>query len=548
MIPYYLTSLILTRDNQSENGRKRASTGYDLISFDEFLKTKRKGTKETVRSSTKKIGSLIKHETNSNINTTTDEDSLASSTRSKSPVIDLNTIKAIMASLSDTTNRTIESSGTTNLVKGKQSNEDNAESHESSYSNSKLPVSSPKSSTANSQPQPNPKAQNEQKKIVHNVIEHDDVIEEVDDIPAATKTSKDTILKKLQNIFYSMLISRLKVRWRLRRIHLLKLTPTYLPYQYKPSTSPFGNTGSRVLMTLFINNNGSVVPDGIHSLWDASKIKDATDLYSSLSSLLNILSMNTLGFVAGLFIESLRGFLGWEIFCGYVNVGMDEKLLDVELWDRLGEVFIIAVSHFCELAIKEKGCLISEDKWLEIALIGDQNNEILENVANRISDHIFHSSKNAKTLQPIVSTTIPLVYVAEVQALFHIKEAFYNLISRHDIIKIQKKSKFTFSELHSITTPASLAHWFTLIRCVVQAFYEGKNNLGSSLVNKLKEESMTDDNLDKQIIIMSLLSRSLLICGKVKASIHCADKDKVIGGISLRKNKQMETMETEKIW
>ncbi|CAG8753065.1 15838_t:CDS:2, partial [Dentiscutata heterogama] len=129
---------------------------------------------------------------------------------------------------------------------------------------------------------------------------------------------------------------------------------------------------------------------------------------------------------------------------------MDEKLSDVELWNRLGEAELCggnkyathlsilytclrtinllenpyaynknmraspsriyanaalqcyvglrsvpflrrrAVSHFWKLAIKEKGCFSSEDKWLEIALIRDQNNDILENVANRISDYIFH--------------------------------------------------------------------------------------------------------------------------------------------------------------
>ncbi|CAG8768306.1 7078_t:CDS:2, partial [Gigaspora rosea] len=334
--------------------------------------------------------------------------------------------------------------------------------------------------------------------------------------------------------------------------------------------------------------------------------KDATELYSSLSSLTNISSINTLGFVAGLFIESLRlflrGFLGWEFFCGYVNVDMDgdERLLEIELWNRLGEAELCggnkhatrlsilytclrtinllenpytynrnmrinpsriyanaalqcyvslrsipllrhrAVSHFWKLAIKEKNFFSSEEKWLEIALFNDQNNNILlENVANRIRDHVFHSFK------PTISTTIPLVYVSEVQALFHIKEAFYNLISeRHDIIKIQKKSQFTFSELYSITTPASLIHWYALIGCIVQAFYEDKNDLGTKLVNKLKKESKTDDNLNKQIMIMSLVSRSLLICGNVEASIHCADK--ALNYVYLRKNEQMEITKIEK--
>ncbi|CAG8722823.1 16538_t:CDS:2 [Dentiscutata erythropus] len=606
------------------------STEYDTISFDESLKKKHKG-------------------------------SLASNTRSKFPVIDRNTIKAILASLYDTTNRTVESSGT-NLVKDNRSDKDNAECEESSFSNPKLPVSSPKSSTATSEPQPKPKAQNKQNKTAHNVIERryrnnindrindlknvvpalchlksrdDDVIEEVDGIPAATKTNKATILRKAteyivhlkkknldlkcENVILKKIIAAIPGGIELYDAYLkieseMETPPDtppseidpYIPYQYKPSTPPSRNAG-RVIAS---NDKESVVPDGIHRLWDSMtidiwiitflmcftyiiwpslfstirkpviisrstpKIKDATKLYLSLSSLSNISSMNTLGFAAGLFIESLRlflrRFLGWDIFCDHVNVGMDERLLEVELWNRLGEAELCggnkhvtrlsilytclrtinilenpynmnmhashsriyanaalqcyvglrsvpflrrrAVSHFWELAIKEKSCFSSEDKWLEIALIRDQYNDILENVANRINDHIFHSSKNAKTFQSVVNTTVPLVYVSEIQALFHIKEAFYNLISeRHGMIKIQKKSK---------------------------------NDLGSELVNKLKEGSMTDDNLNKQIIIMSLLSRSHLICGKIKASIHCADK--AINCISLRKNEQMETIEIEK--
>ncbi|CAG8778818.1 27390_t:CDS:1, partial [Dentiscutata erythropus] len=94
-----------------------------------------------------------------------------------------------------------------------------------------------------------------------------------------------------------------------------------------------------------------------------------------------------------------------------------------------------------------------------------------------------------------------------------------------------------------ITTPTSLMHWYALIGCVVQAFYESKNDFDARLVKKLKEELKTDDSLNKQIIIMGLMSRSLLICGKIEASIHCADK--AINCASLRKNKQTETIEKD---
>ncbi|CAG8772399.1 25931_t:CDS:2, partial [Gigaspora margarita] len=685
------------RGIQLENGRKHVAIEYDSISFDESLKKKRKDTNGTVKSvkKTKKNNSSIKHETNSNISATFNEDSLTSNTRSKSPVIDKNIINAILAALSDTTNRTIESSDT-KLVKNKHSNEDNTSLNESSLSNSKL---SPKPSTTTSETQTNQKTIiNQQKNKAHNVIERryrnninerinelksvvpalchlktndDDVIEEVDGIPAATKTNKATVLKKATEYIIHLKKKNLKLKNEntvlkkiiadvpcgiefLKKIEremetppdtpISEVDPSYVPYQHKSLTPPSGNSGSRILMSLFLcmtfltdlskcvqsvshhhhhdegrviasNNNESLVPSEIHSAQHnrkpvtvsclTSKTKDVTELHSFLSSFTNISSMNTLGFAVGLFIESLRlflrGFFGWEIFCGYANVDMDkdERLLEIELWNRLGEAELCggnknttrfsilytclrtinllenpyaynrntrinpsriyanaalqcyvglcsipllrhrALSHFWKLAIKEKRFFSSEEKWLELALANDQNNDILKNVANRIRDHVFHSFK------PTISTTIPLVYVSEVQALFHIKEAFYNVISeRHDIIKIQKKSQFTFSELYDITTPTSLIHWYALIGCVVQAFYEEKNDLGKRLVNKLKEESKNDNNLNKQIMLISLISRSLLICGKVEASIHCADK--AINYVSLRKNEQMEITEIEK--
>ncbi|CAG8817204.1 21337_t:CDS:1, partial [Gigaspora rosea] len=204
-----------------------------------------------------------------------------------------------------------------------------------------------------------------------------------------------------------------------------------------------------------------------------------------------------------------------------------------------------AVYYFWNLAIREKNCSNLEEKWLEIAFINDKDNKILESVANKINYHVFHLSKNEETSKPIISTTVPLIYVSEVQALFHIKEAFSNLISvRHNVNKVQKKSQFTFSELLSITTPTSLMHWYALVGCIVQTFYEGDNDRSVKLMNQLKEESKTNDDLSKQIIILSLLSRSLLICGKVEASIHYADK--VANYVPLRKNQETGNTEIDK--
>ncbi|CAG8630780.1 5232_t:CDS:2, partial [Cetraspora pellucida] len=721
-------------DIEYENNRKRVSVGYDSVSSDESSKKKRKGANGTVKSvkktntyvkSTKKFGSN-KNGTNPDINATFEEDC----SPSKSPVIDMETIKALFASLSDTANRTAEPSDV-NLVQDDHSDE---EDDECTSSDTKLSTPRSKSPTATSQ-NSKPSTNKQQKKLAHNVIERryrnnindrindlksvvpalchlknkdDDVIEEVDGIPAATKTNKATILKKATEYIVYLKKNNEKFKTEndiLKRIILtipggLELFENYLtnigddmktppatppsefnvPYKYKSPTS--GNAGSRLLMSFFMcmtfltdisqyaqsaphhhsegrvivsNTTESIVPDGIYNSQDgmtiniwylakiftflmcftyviwpslfsiktqptrksainsvlSSKIKDATELYTSLSNLTNISSMSTLGFVIGLFIESLRlflrRFLNWEISCGYVNVEADERLLEVELWNRLGEVELCggnkcasnlsvlytclrtinllenpytyhrkmrisssriyanaalqchvglrsvpflsrrAVSHFWNLAIKEKGKFNPEEKWLKIALISDQNNDIWESAANRICDHVFNLSKNEKVLKPIISTNIPLTYISEIQALLHIKGAFSNLISeRQGMNKTLKECKFTFSELFDITTPASLMHWYALVGCAIQAFHESKNDSGVKLINKLREESRTNDNLSKRIITVGLLSRSLLICGKVEASIHCADK--ASDYLSSRKNEKTETTDIDKDW
>ncbi|CAG8461712.1 4621_t:CDS:2 [Dentiscutata erythropus] len=624
--------------NQYENSRKRASFKCDSNSSDESLKKKRKATNGTDKSakqckSTKKFNSSANHKK-------FDENSLTSKLRLKSSAIDIDTVKMILASLIDTANRSTESSDI-DSVQDSHSEEETMPCDENISSGTKLPASRLESPTliSASRPQKDSKklTNKQQKKVAHNVIERryrnnindriielknvvpalchlknkdDDVIEEVDGIPAATKTNKATILTKATE--YIMYLKNNNQKFKNENMLLKKIIEaipggieyfarvfTFLicfTYIVWPSFLSFKSHRSRKSSILSCLNN---------------KTKDVTEFYSSLSSLTNTSSMNALGYVAGLFIESLRLFLrkilGWEISFGYADVDMDERVLEVELWNRLGEAELCGgnkratclsvlytclrtinllespytynksmridpsriyanaalqchvglrsvpflsrrtVPYFWKLAIKKKTCSNSKEKWLEIALINDNNNDILESVAYRISEHIFHLSKNEETLKPMINTTIPLVYVSEIQALFHIKEAFSNLISvRHDVNKVQKKkSKFTFHELFGVTTPASPMHWYALVGCIVQAFFEGKNELGVKLLNKLKEESNNNNNdLNKQIITMGLLSRSLLICGKLEASIHYANN--VANNVTLRKNKEMETTEDDK--
>ncbi|CAG8777264.1 127_t:CDS:1, partial [Dentiscutata heterogama] len=154
----------------------------------------------------------------------------------------------------------------------------------------------------------------------------DDVTEEIDGVLAATKTNKATILRKATE--YIVYLKKKNLDLKCENVILKKIiaaipggielydaylkiesemetppdTPpsefdsSYITYQYKPSTPPSGNAGSRVLMTLFMcmtfftdpskyaqsdshhhhhkghvianNDKESVVPDGIHSLWD----------------------------------------------------------------------------------------------------------------------------------------------------------------------------------------------------------------------------------------------------------------------------------------
>ncbi|CAG8706433.1 21505_t:CDS:2 [Gigaspora margarita] len=582
----------------SENGKKRTSIKYESSS-DESLKKKRKTTNETVKNykSTKKVKSQKSNE--------------GSNKRLNVSEINVDTIKTILASLFNAKNRNVEFKS----VQGNHSDDDDENMACDENENGNMSCDEATSSDTKLQ---TPRSNKD-----------DDVIEEVDGIPAATKTNKATILKKAteyivylkknnrkinnENDILKKIVETIPGGAELYDSYLTnenELTPPRTPPSeidrslYRNEFPPSGNGGSRILMSLFmcmtfLTDPSKYVQSVSHHHHDEGRVitgndsiesttKDLTELYSSLSSLSNTSSMNTLEYAIGLFLESLRLFIrrlsGCEISCGSVDVDMDERLLEIELWNRLGEAELCgenpyiyhrcmrtspsriyanaalqchvglrsipilshkAVSYFWNLAIREKNFSNLEEKWLEIALINDKDNKILEIVTNRINYRVFHLSKNEETPKSIINTTVPLIYVSEVQALFHIKDVFSNLISvRHNVNKVQKKSKFTFSELLSITTPTSLMHWYALVGCIVQAFYEGNNDLGVKLINKLKEESKTNDDLSKQIITLSLLSRSLLICGKVEASIHYADK--VANYVSLKKNQKTENVEIDK--
>ncbi|CAG8769614.1 1521_t:CDS:2, partial [Dentiscutata erythropus] len=334
-----------------------------------------------------------------------------------------------------------------------------------------------------------------------------------------------------------------------------------------------------------------------------AKTKDATALYSSLSRLSYRSPMNTFELLVGLFTEFLkfisRRLLGWEILGSFANIDLDERLWEVGLWGRLGEVelcggnkkasrlsilytclrtinllehpytiqknlyisssriyanaaiqFYIGLhsipflsrkiaSSFWKLAIKGKRSSGPEEKWFEIALICDSKSNMWKVVVNKIGDYALHSpKKNDEPISIMRNTTIPLIHVSDAQAFIHLKETFSNFVSmRYGNKKNAKKSKFTFAELLSVTTPTSLTHWYALVGCAVQAFSEGKHSPGEKFVTKLREEfQKTDNSLNKQIVAMGLLSYILLIYGKVEASVRCADKAST--AVSLRRKEE----------
>ncbi|RHZ76468.1 hypothetical protein Glove_197g5 [Diversispora epigaea] len=379
--------------------------------------------------------------------------------------------------------------------------------------------------------------------------------------------------------------------WYLARIFTFIMCLTYI---IRPSL--FSNQSRHV------RKSKSIIASVI-----TAKGKDAKTLYQSLSHL-SYGSMNTLEFVIGFLTESFKFFarrsLGWNISGGYISTDMEEKLWEVALWARLGEVELCGgndkasrlsilytcfrtinlleshyisqknvyinpariyanaalqcyigfhsipfisqriVSHFWKLA-KERRLASSEEKWLEIVLVSDPNNDMWKGIANKISNHVISTSKGEEKVEPMNNTTIPLAHFSDAQALFHLKKAFSNLVSVKygKSKKVQKSTQYTFSELLGVTTPASLTHWYALVGCAVQAFSVQQIVTGEKLVNRLREEfPKTNDNVNKQIIAMGLLTYALLMHGKVEASIRCADKAN--NAVSIR-NKEEKSGITE---
>ncbi|CAG8488493.1 3562_t:CDS:2 [Funneliformis caledonium] len=417
-------------------------------------------------------------------------------------------------------------------------------------------------------------------------------------------------------------------------------SPHQQDYDYStPPTPPTGNTGSRALMALFISFNASdgtltidiwyliriftflmcltyIIRPSLFSSQPrrlrksnsiitsvlTAKTKDAKALYRSLSSLSNGPPSNLLELIIGLISESikfsLRRFMGWDITGGYTLTDVEERLMEVSLWGRIGEVELCggndkasrlsifytclrtinllessyttrkhiylspsriyanaalqsyiglssfpflaekAASQFWKLAKKEMGHGSGkEEKWLEIALNSDHQSEMWKGVVNRISDYIFLYSKRKNDEKSHIglmkNITIPLTLVTDVQALIYLKQAFYNFISlkytgkKKSSKNQQNQQPFSFVEIVRDTTPNSLTHWYALVGCSIEAFSSGHNSLGKNFVNRLKDYptiKSDENNYNKQIIAMGLLSYALLMHGKVEASIRCADK------------------------
>ncbi|KAG9288934.1 hypothetical protein G9A89_019556 [Geosiphon pyriformis] len=197
-------------------------------------------------------------------------------------------------------------------------------------------------------------------------------------------------------------------------------------------------------------------------------------------------------------------------------------------------------SHFWQRAQNERNN--SEEKWLEIALNCDQKSNIWRGVVNRIAEQALRKNKVAKeTFEDIVTGTIPLNHISDAQALFHLKDAYSNFISmRHGKKKTKNRQSFSFDELLNVTNFTSLTHWYALVGCAVKAFSTGNNLLGEKLVNYLKEHyPKSDTNNNKQVIALGLFSYTLMMYGKVEASVRCAEK--TIAAIT-RRNKEEKTI------
>ncbi|CAJ0632688.1 15105_t:CDS:2 [Entrophospora sp. SA101] len=215
-----------------------------------------------------------------------------------------------------------------------------------------------------------------------------------------------------------------------------------------------------------------------------------------------------------------------------------------------------AVSHFWKLANnKRRNNSSDQDKWLEIALACNEGDNLWKRIANEIRDQLFrnedkligntksnnnnHSNSNgtAATISTVANninnTTIPLTYLTDAQALFHLKNSFYDFISsKFGKKKEASRCKYSFIDLLKITTQQSISHWYALVGCAVEAFTQGNNVVGENIMSRLKDEyPKTVNNINKEIIAMGLFSFILLMNGKLEASINSSIEDDILKNV-----------------
>ncbi|EXX51136.1 uncharacterized protein OCT59_001941 [Rhizophagus irregularis] len=341
--------------------------------------------------------------------------------------------------------------------------------------------------------------------------------------------------------------------WYLARIFTFLVCLTYI---LRPSLFSIQSRRSR--------KSNSVITYALNS-----KSKDAKEIYRSLTSLSNGIPSNIFEIFVGLISEfikfSLRRILGWDITSVYTHTDHEERLIEVALWGRIGEVELCGgnekvsrlsilytclrtinllessystrkyislsssriyanaalqsyiglssipflsgrvVAHFWKLANKEKVLDSGTGgKWLEMALNCDQKSEMWKEIVNRIRDSIFEKSSSELTKE----ITIPLTLVADVQAMIYLKQAFYKFIStkfggKRKFSSPKIKHSFSFVELVRDTTPNSFTHWYALVGCCMEAFFLEHNKLGENLVNRLKDypRFKSNENINDKQII-----------------------------------------------
>ncbi|CAG8542280.1 5226_t:CDS:2, partial [Ambispora leptoticha] len=183
-------------------------------------------------------------------------------------------------------------------------------------------------------------------------------------------------------------------------------------------------------------------------------------------------------------------------------------------------------AHFWQKAIANKGYNGAEEKWLEVALTCNQNGDIWKGVVNQIAELAFQKGQISKSSDEEEITTLitPLCKISDAQALFRLKETYYNFISeQYGRKRSSNKKGYSFAELMRVSSPSSLAHWYTLVGYALATFARKQNNTGLNIINQLKLFTKKENNNNKQIIEMGLLSYALLMYGKIEASARFAD-------------------------